>query len=237
MTDAAADDLDWPQPAREPSPEAALLADIQAELTELRGITMRFARRLDRQADTEEGKEDLARLNNSAVKAARAVRQVAVLQLEIAGLRDQPGSRPAAAPKPANQNKAGPRVNGPKPCDYAWTHGDYTEYDDYTDWELETCREEAIGAGMRKIADAARADLTAFGRADVCGEAPRGFAEMVRAIPHPALDECLNSLEPIYAQLLFGKDNVTFSLKPATMACWEAYDADNAKYPTRRDSS
>lgn len=65
-------DLDWPNPPDAHASDATLVADIQAELTELRGIGMRFARRLGARAETEQGQEDLAKLNNSAVKAARA---------------------------------------------------------------------------------------------------------------------------------------------------------------------
>jgi hypothetical protein len=233
------DDLGWPDAYDADASDAALAADIQAELTELRGICMRFARRLDVKAETSQGQEQLAQLNNAAVKAARAVRQVAVLQLEIAGLRDRPGSRPAAG-APANQNKPKPTVHkfGPKPCDYPWKHGDYTEYDDYTDWERETALDAKISAGIQAISDAAREDLAAYGRSDVCREAPRSFAEMVRAIPHPALDAALNDLEPIYAQLLFGKENVVLSLRPASPEVWTEYDAKQKLYGRdRQDSS
>lgn len=40
-------DLDWPNLPDAHASDATLVADIQAELTELRGIGMRFARRLD----------------------------------------------------------------------------------------------------------------------------------------------------------------------------------------------
>src|SRR5471032_1056 len=107
MTATETDDPSWLNSPDPDASDAALKAAIQAELTEGRGIAMRFLRRLDAKAETEEGQEDLARLNNAAVKAMRALRQIGVLQLEIAGLRDQPGVRPAAA-APANQNAPKP---------------------------------------------------------------------------------------------------------------------------------
>jgi hypothetical protein len=198
---------------------------------------MRFLRRLDAKADTEQGQEDLARLNNAAVKGARALRQIGVLQLEIAGLRERPGSRPAAA-APANQNAPKSYVNGPKPRDFAWGHGDYTEYDDYKDWELEACRNAKMGDTLERIAQAMRQDLADHGRADVCNQAPADLVDLVRAIPHPALDACLNAVEPLYAYLVFGENNVHLGLRPASPDVWTEFDADTALYNRdRQDSS
>jgi hypothetical protein len=231
------DDLSWPTPPDADASDAALKAAIQAELTEARGVEMRFLRRLDAEAETEEGKKDLPRLSNAAVKAARALRQIGVLQLEIAGLRDQPGVRPTAA-APANQNAPKPYVNGPKPRDFAWGHGDYTEYDDYKDWELDACRNARMSANISLIAEAMEKDLAAHGRADAAKEAPADLVELVRAIPHPALEACLNEIEPIYAQIMFGDENVQLSLRPATPDVWAEYDAKQALYARdRQDSS
>ena len=234
------DDLDWPNPPDADASDAALKAAIQAELTEARGITMRFLRRLDAKAETEDGQEDLARLNNAAVKGARALRQIGVLQLEIAGLRNQPGSRaPAAAATgaPANQNVPKPYKNGSKPRDDAWLNGDYTEYDDYTDRELNACRNAKMTDNLGSIADAMRADLIAHGRADAANDAPVNQVELVRAIPHPALEACLNTIEPHYALLVFD-GHVHLSLRPASPDVWAEYDAKQALYSRdRQDSS
>ena len=60
---------------------------IQADLMRLRAMQMRFAERLDRAAEKEERPERLAQLSGAVAKAARAVRQIGVLQLELAGER------------------------------------------------------------------------------------------------------------------------------------------------------
>jgi hypothetical protein len=83
--------------------ELSLQEALQADLTRLRGYNMRFAERLDAAAEKEERPERLAQLNNASVKAARAVRQIAVLQLEIAGERPLPNVRAPAAAANANQ--------------------------------------------------------------------------------------------------------------------------------------
>jgi hypothetical protein len=243
MSNTAKDDDLWLNPTDEDASDAALKAAIQAELTELRGICMRFARRLDAKAETEQGQEDLAQLNNAAVKAARAVRQVGVLQLEIAGLRDRPGTRRSlgeggAANQNAPKTEAKPYKNGPKPRDYAWADGDYTEYDDYADWELSACQSAKMTADLSRISDAMYADLTAHGRADACDQAPASLVELVRAIPHPALDACLNAMEPMYAFLVFGDENVRLTLAPASPDVWAEFDAQQKLYGRdRQDSS
>lgn len=236
MTAAEADDLDWMTPPDTNASDAALKAAIQAELTEARGVEMRFLRRLDAEAETEEGRKDLPRLSNAAVKAARALRQIGVLQLEIAGLRDQPGHRaPAAA---ANQNAPKPYVNGPKPRDGGWAHGDYTEYDDYQDWELDACRRSKVEAVTKRICKAVEQDLIAHGRPDAARESLVSLSEMVRAIPHPALEACLNDIDPDFAYAYFGEDNVILTLRPASPEVWAEYDAKKALYPSpRQDSS
>ena len=243
MSAIETDDLDWITPPDADAANAALKAAIQAELTEARGIEMGFLRQLDAKAKTEEGQADLPRLSNAAVKAARALRQIGVLQLEIAGLRDQPGHRaPAAAlaTAPANQNAPQPKPykNGPKPRDDAWTNGDYTEYDDYTDRELEACRDAKMGGNVQLIAEAMRADLIAHGRMDAANEAPIDQVELVRAIPHPALDTCINNIEPYYSFLVFGEDKVQVGLRPGAPNVWAEYDAKKGLYARdRQDSS
>jgi hypothetical protein len=229
MSATETDDLDWIAPPDADASNAALKAAIQAELTEARGVEMRFLCRLDAEAETEDGRKDLPRLSNAAVKAARALRQIGVLQLEIAGMRDQPGSRPAAA-APANQDAPKPYVNGPKPRDFAWAHDDYTEYDDYKDWELSACRHSRIEAVTKRICKAVQQDLIAHGRPDAARESLISLKEMIRAIPHPALEACLNDIDPGYAYVFFGEDNVRLSLQPPTTDVWAEYDADKALY-------
>lgn len=237
MTAAETDALDWMAPPDADAADAALKAAIQAELTEARGVEMRFLRRLDAEAETEEGRKDLPRLSNAAVKAARALRQIGVLQLEIAGLRDQPGVRPAPS-APANQNVPKPYVNGPKPRDFAWAHGDYTEYDDYKDWELNACQSAKMSANIEKISDAMYEDAAAHGRADLCKLAPIDLAKLITAIPHPALNRCLNAIEPLYAYLVFGEENVELTLRPGAGEALAEHDAKEALYADRRlDSS
>ena len=233
MNATETDNPPWMAP---PDANAALKAAIQAELTEAREIEMGFLRQLDAKAKTEEGQEDLPRLSNAAVKAARALRQIGVLRLEIAGLRDQPGHRAPAAP--ANQNTPKLYVNGPKPRDGAWAHGDYTEYDDYNDWELDACRRSRIEAVTERICKAVQQDLIAHGRPDAAKESLVSLVEMVRAIPHPALEACLNDIDPDFAYGYFGEDNVRLSLRPASPDVWAQYDAKKARYSRdRQDSS
>src|ERR1700722_12380114 len=101
--------------------ELSLQEALQADLTRLRGYNMRFAERLDAAAEKEERPERLAQLNNASVKAARAVRQIAVLQLEIAGERPLPNVRAPAAAANANTPEAPrPYKNGPRPCPRPW---------------------------------------------------------------------------------------------------------------------
>ncbi len=197
---------------------------------------MGFLRQSDAKAKTEEGQADLPRLSNAAVKAARALRQIGVLQLEIAGLRDQPGSRaPAAA---ANQNVPKPYVNGPKPRDFAWAHGDYTEYDDYKDWELSACQNAKMSANVEQISEAMYEDAAAHGRADLCKLAPIDLAKLIAAIPHPALNRCLNAIEPLYAYLVFGEENVELALRPGAGEALAEHDVQDALYARdRQDSS
>jgi hypothetical protein len=239
MNATQTDALSCMSPPDADAANAALKAAIQAELTEARGIEMGFLRQLDAKAKTEEGQEDLVRLSNAAVKAARALRQIGVLQLEIAGLRDQPGHRTPAAAAPANQNAPQPKPykNGPKPRDDAWTNGDYTEYDDYTDWELNACRNAKMSDNLELIAKAMREDLIAHGRMDAAKEAPIDQVELVRAIPHPALEACLNTIEPHYSFLVFGEDKVHLSLRPGAPDVWAEYDAKKAKYARNRQDS
>jgi hypothetical protein len=148
---------------------AELQAAIAADLNELRAVGMRFIRRMDAKADTPEGDAMLPQLNNAVVKVARAVRQIAVLQLEVAGLRQQPNARaPAAAP--ANENTEFEETgNGNRPCLRPWDRGDYNDYDDYSDSERRIVLDALIDSKRKIVVAAMDEDFRSAGRDDIFG--------------------------------------------------------------------
>lgn len=216
---------------------AELQAAVAADLNELRAVTMRFVRRLDAKADTVEGEEMLPQLNTAVVKAARAVRQIAVLQLEVAGLRQQPNARaPAAAP--ANQNTEKHKTSyGNRPCPRPWDDGDYNDYDDYTDEERDIVARAGLNARMVTVVDAMNADFRAAGRDDVLNQSPRTKFEMILGIPHPKTDECIKDLEHELVYYFFGENVLPPRLGPGPPDVWAKWDADRKRHGLdRRDS-
>jgi hypothetical protein len=226
--------------------ELSLQEAIQADLSRLRGYNMRFAERLDAMAETEQRPERLAQLNNASVKTARAVRQIAVLQLEIAGERPLPNVRTApAAASAANVNKTEaaepePYRNGPRPCPRPWDKGDYTDYDDYTDNDRRICLKVMTDAAIEKLRAAQNEDFRAAGREAACKESFNTKLELIHGIPHPAFDECLKGIHPDVALLLFKPSSLYTALLPQSPDALAEYDAKEAKwaaYRQRRDSS
>jgi hypothetical protein len=220
------DDLhtgEWPDDPETDSPLSGplLAADLQADLSELRGLTMGLARKLAARADTEEGQEELIRINAAVAKAARAVRQIAVLQLEIDGQRTLPGTR---APAAANQNARG---QGGRRGPNDRTYGDYR---DYTDEEREEHKKlaEWERAQFDLLAPAMEADFKAAGREDV----PRTQSQITQArtlimgIPHPAVDEVMKILDYKFIHLLWGKegDLLPPRLGPGPPDAWAEFD-------------
>lgn len=223
----SADDLhtgSWPDDTEPNSPlsGAPLAAALQADLAELRGLTMGLARKVAARADTEEGQEELVRLNAAVAKAARAVRQIAVLQLEIDGQRSLPGTRTTVA---ANQNARGPNGRGQggrgNPNDR--TYGDYNDYDDLADREAE---EGQMIEVIEQVTAAMAADFHAAGRPEACRESPETQArKLIFGIPHPVLDACIAKLEPKWVYLLFGDENVLPpALGPGPPDAWAEFD-------------
>jgi hypothetical protein len=222
--------------------ELGLQEAIQADLSRLRGYNMRFAERLDAMAEKEARPERLSQLNNASVKAARAVRQIAVLQLEIAGGRPLANSR-----APATQNKSSNEFldsvrpkHGPRPRDRAWEHGDYIEYDDYTDEERWRCIEAKVENRIDRLNEAMDEDLRAAGRDDVCGESLNTKFKLILSIPHPAFNEALRGIEPALIYHFLGSDNLLPpALAPGVPDAWAEYDTRQKLYggPDRRDSS
>lgn len=215
-----------------------LQAAIAADLDELRAVGMRFVRRIDARAEKPEAEEDLARLNNSMVKAARAVRQIAVLQLEVAGLRQPAGARVQAA-TPANENeKAEKTGNGNRPCPRPWDKGDYNDYDDYSDWDREIAARALIDSKRKALVAAMDADFRAASRDDVLGQSQLTKCKMILGIPHPNLDIWLEA-EGDYVDFFFdGEDILPPRLGLGQPDIWEAWDADRKQYGLdRQDSS
>jgi len=198
---------------------------IQAYLMKLRAMQMRFADRLDRAAEKEERPERLAQLSGAVAKAARAVRQIGVLQLELTGER-LPNGRASGAP--ANQNTPAARPpaerKGVRPCPRPWEMGDYTDYDDYTDRDRLLLAKAYIDARRRVMVAAMDKDFHAAGRADVCGQSPNTKFELILGIPHPAFDKCIQQIEPEFIYKWIGEDNVYFALGPGPPDAWEKYD-------------
>jgi hypothetical protein len=220
--------------------ELSLQEAIQADLSRLRAFNMRFAERLDAMAEKEERPERLSQLNNASVKAARAVRQIAVLQLEIAGERPLANSRAPAAPANANKPKdqvEGPN-NGPRPCPRPWEKGDYTDYDDYTDDDRRICLKAIVGEAREKLRAAQNEDFRAAGREEPCRESFNTKLELIHGIPHPAFNECLKGIDPEIALLLLGPHRLNTVLAPQPDVLAE-YDAKQEWVASlqRRDSS
>jgi hypothetical protein len=213
----------YPLDADEPSLEEA----IQADLTRLRAINMRFAERLDAMAETELRPERLAQLNTASVKTARAVRQIAVLQLEIAGKRPLPNVRAPAAAANANKPEAAkPYRNGPRPSPRPWKHGDYKDYDDYTDDERRICLDTIAEEAIEKLRAAQDEDFRAAGRERPCGQSFVTKLDLIHGIPHPAFDQCLKGIHPDIALLLLGPDRLNLVLAPGSADALAKFDAD-----------
>ena len=205
--------------------EITLKDAIQADLVELRAMQMRFARRLDKAAETEERPERLAQLSGAAAKAARAVRHIGMFQLELAGVR--PIGRAAAAP--ANQNKPGTKPpeerNGCRPYPRPWDLGDYTDYDDYTDNERLRVAKAYIDSRRRVMVAAMDKDFRAAGRQDICDKSPGTKFDLILGIPHPEFDKVLPFIEPEFIYKWIGEDNVYLALGPGPPDAWAKYDA------------
>jgi hypothetical protein len=220
--------------------ELSLQEALQADLTRLRGYNMRFAERLDSAAEKEERPERLAQLNNASVKAARAVRQIAVLQLEIAGERPLPNVRAPAAAANANKPESPePYMNGPRPCPRPWDTGDYTDYDDYSDDERGIVLKAMMDEALEKLRAAQNEDFRAAGRERICRESFNTKLELIGGIPHPAFDECLKSIDFKLALLVVGPDRLDTMLKPGSPDALAEYDVQKEWVDSlqRRDSS
>ena len=208
------------------SPEE-LQASIAADLNELRTVAMRFVRRLDARAETAEGEATLPQLNTAMVKAARAVRQVAVLQLEVAGLRQQAGTRaPASAAAPANQNgKSIWTDNGPRPSEKPWQNGDYELYSDYTDQDEYLAAGAKVEASVISLEKAMHEDFRAVGRTDFESLSAKMLCKFILNIPHPATNECIETIEPALLEFFFGADLLPPKLGPGEPRAWEEWEA------------
>jgi hypothetical protein len=234
-----------PADAEEPaveddSPADTLVDELQAELAEMRGIVLGSARRMQARAEVDDSTDGLAKLNTGITKAARAFRQIAVLQLEIAGKRKLPGTREPAAAAQAAPGAAAPGAAAKGAAakgkiersarwnaadrSYPFDHGDYTDYDDYTDWEHDRLGEAILDERRKRVVAAMDADFRAAGRDEVLGQAPVTKFKMILDLPHPALDACLPTIEPEIVLYFFRKD-VRLALGPGPPGIWEKHDA------------
>lgn len=237
-----------PQTGTAPAASAGSLADqIQAELSEMRGAMLRFVRRLDARAETPEGQEDLPRLSTAMVKVARAHRQISVLQLETAGERPLPQARGTAVMGAARRVAEGAaravdgamRSNHPDAANpdrtplerdperyvdgYPFMHGDYTEYDDYSDEEKAECRLRRLGSVLHAMCDEMDKDFIAADAPELVRQSPKVKVKMILGIPHPALDEFLKTVDPHDVIHLFGEDVLPLQLGPGPPGKWERH--------------
>jgi len=188
-----------------------LEADVLNDLQEFRALQMDMARQLAAKAKAEDA--DLVRLNAAMAKAGRAIRQTAVLQLEVAGLRRQAGTRepPAnAGGAAANQNvPAGRPAERPPASDYG-TREFFVDKDPHApmDWDG-----LAPGVELKVACDrlhrAMNADLKAAGRFLEAEQSVETKArDYIRHIPHPETDACLRLLRPLLVDCIFGEENI-----------------------------
>jgi hypothetical protein len=181
----------------------ALEREILDELSEMRGIMLGFARRIAALGGETQEPETLAKLNNAAVRTARAHRQVAVLQLEIAGKRplaSQRGAAHIAQPDdgaPGAGHKVRQRSQSERfPKGLPYGHGDLTDYDDYTDAERRGLESARFFDRLKPLFAALDEDFKAAGRDDICREAPATKFKLIFYIPHPATDRAIAAAQP-----------------------------------------
>jgi hypothetical protein len=192
------------------APAEALEREIMDELSEMRGIMLGLARRLATQAQATDEPEALTRLNNAAVRTARAHRQVAVLQLEMAGKRPiagraEPREAPAAQPGSRGNPQSRPRpVKERFPDGLPYTNGDYSDNDDYTDEERQELAERKFGEGLKPLVAAMDQDFLAAGYDDLLGQSPETKFKLIYYIPHPALDRAAAGADPNLVAAVFG---------------------------------
>ena len=225
----------------EPRREGGLEQAIQDELSEFRAITLRFARRLDARADTEEGQTELTQ---SEQRGGSLGAVVPAGGGAAAGNRGQAAALPnsgANAGSGANADgkqaadKAKSQATNPSrwyPKGYPFARGDYTDYDDYTDEERKMLEQAKFGQRIRLMEAAVDEDFRAAGREEICRQAPITKFELVFGIPHPALDRCLAEVEPGDVYRIFGFKNVLPPrLGTGPPGVLEKYDAQYGHHP------
>ena len=190
---------------------AWLEADVLAGLQEVRELCMDSARTLA--AKMKEDDADLVRLNAALVKAARAVRQTSVLQLEVAGLRRQAGTReaPTSADDAANANQPRPGQPPSNP-DYAGlgTYEYFVDDDDKRDLHYMDAEEgRQYRETLDRMKDAMDADLKAAGKLlELHQSISTKARDYIRHIPHPETDACIQSLRLGFVTHIFGEENM-----------------------------
>ena len=186
---------------------AWLEGDVIARLQAFSDMQMAMAQKIA--AKGEEDGADLVRLNAAMAKAGRALRFTAMLQLEVAGLRRQPGVREPVA---VNQNEP---QDAPEPQD-RWGRKRLGQYEhiieDARPSEVERVDREVaqeLRDAHEKLRAAMDTDLKAAGRLLELNQSIATKArDYIRHIPHPATDACIQSLTVAFATYIFGHENL-----------------------------
>jgi hypothetical protein len=194
-----------------------LEADVLARLQRFSALQMGMAERLAAEAEEEDA--DPVRLSAAMAKAGRAVRLTAILQLEVAGLRRQAGSREPAQGEDTAADEPAPE-SASKPED-TWDRARLGPYEHMIE---DTQRRDAeridrelkdeLDRAHDKLRAAMDEDLRAAGKLLELNQSIATKArDYIRHIPHPATDACIRSLSVAFATYIFGNDN----LEPARL--------------------
>ncbi len=198
--------------------------DLLNDLQELRQTCMASSRKMKARQTVEP--ENLTSLNAGIVKVARAVRQIGVLQLEIAGLRQPAQMRgPVAANGNAPAAKSQPGRGGSDDR----TRGDYNDYDDDKEnWygaddefmpPLSKAEAE-FNESLDRVCAALDVDFKAAGISDVTDRQSKIDKVRIYAyrVPHPTLDECIKTIRRDDLIAIIGLENLKTSLGPGPPA-------------------
>jgi hypothetical protein len=181
----------------------ALEQAILGELGEMRELMLGMAREVAGRAKAAETAEDLTRLNTAAVKAARAHRQISVLQLEMLGKRPIPGRNGASAGGAAGQaGGAGSatrsqRARSPNGTPFRNdTYDDYDDYDDHADDEDPESAFDRMMVRLEPVLAAMDEDFVAAGHDDIPRKSPQSKFKLIYYVPHPATDRAIAASRP-----------------------------------------
>ena len=199
--------------------------DLLNDLQELRQTCMASSREMKARQTVEP--ENLTSLNAGIVKVARAVRQIGVLQLEIAGLRQPAQTR---GPVAANGNAPAGKAQQPgQGGSDDRTRGDYNDYNDDKEhwygadeeyWPPLSKAEAEFNESMDRVCAALDADFEAAGIKEQTDRASKADKVEIYAyrVPHPTLDECIKTVRVDDLFAIFGIENLRVTLGPGPPA-------------------